>query len=245
MMGLPSWATGKEADVESPDANITEESVVSSSKIKSAVGSLERELRQRVFELEEQVFQLEGRLSIAGDTTRLSSDEADGAVTGVKDIESFASDGGAGERDASSLALIDREEGEEESDGNVEEMRLVDQEIEDKVRYYNVYNAKYFAWFCSLMKRYVLLQVKFHMEFMWYTGTDFTSRGLRLLQNMWCLLGVFKERELLVKAEQARAYEAMKGQFEGLLGRLQVRIENRFVVALPVLNGVGDADCCP
>lgn len=25
-----------------------------------------------------------------------------------------------------------------------------------------------------------------------------------------------------MKAEQARAYEAMKGQFEGLLGRLQV-----------------------
>lgn len=27
-----------------------------------------------------------------------------------------------------------------------------------------------------------------------------------------------------MKAEQARAYEAMKGQFEGLLGRLQVHI---------------------
>lgn len=27
----------------------------------------------------------------------------------------------------------------------------------------------------------------------------------------------------MLKAEQARAYEAMKGQFEGLLGRLQVR----------------------
>lgn len=36
-----------------------------------------------------------------------------------------------------------------------------------------------------------------------------------------CYLG--QERELQMKARQAQAYEAMKGQFEGLLGRLQVR----------------------
>lgn len=37
------------------------------------------------------------------------------------------------------------------------------------------------------------------------------------------LLPVHQERELQMKARQAQAYEAMKGQFEGLLGRLQVR----------------------
>lgn len=39
-----------------------------------------------------------------------------------------------------------------------------------------------------------------------------------------CLLWLFsgQERELQMKARQAQAYEAMKGQFEGLLGRLQV-----------------------
>lgn len=174
LVGLPSWATGKEADADSPDDNLTGnclesqgEATVSSSETSSAVGSLERELRQRVFELEEQVFHLEGRLSLAGDTAKLSSGGDDGAVTGVKGIESFASDGGGGERDASSLPLIDacKNGVGEGSDGNVEEIRLVDQEIEDKVRRYNVYYVKCFAWFCSLLRRYTLLQVEFYMGF--------------------------------------------------------------------------------
>lgn len=40
----------------------------------------------------------------------------------------------------------------------------------------------------------------------------------------------------MIKAEQARAYEAMKGQFEGLLGRLQ---------ASCVMSRGGRAVCSP
>jgi len=74
-------------------------------------------------------------------------------------------DGGAGERSASSLALADACRDGVEGDRE-EEIRLVDRKIVDKVRHYNVYYVKCFAWFCRLMKRYVLLQVEFYTGFM-------------------------------------------------------------------------------
>lgn len=43
-----------------------------------------------------------------------------------------------------------------------------------------------------------------------------------------------------MKAEQARAYEAMKGQFEGLLGRLQVS-ESLTMVILKVFHHARDS----
>lgn len=87
----PSWATGETSEEESGERSVeegtNEESVEGGA---GPAGSLARELRRRVFELEAQVHDLEGKVVIV-DEARLAAAEHGGGGGGGKGVDAFSS----------------------------------------------------------------------------------------------------------------------------------------------------------
>lgn len=112
--GVPSWATGEASDEErSSEEGVTQGSPGGEEAVVGGVGpagSLARELRKKVFELEGQVHDLEGKVVVA-EEARLAAAEhggggAGGGGNGIGSYSSRVFTGGHSNQDQSLVKIL-------------------------------------------------------------------------------------------------------------------------------------------